>query len=53
MKIELELLLLLADLYDNVPMVTPNRAELLYELASDIWQKRQQEEKIDAKKLLQ
>ena len=44
MKIELELLLLLADLYDNVPMVTPNRAELLYELASDIWQKRLQEE---------
>ena len=43
MKIEIELLLLLSELYKAVPMMTPNRSQLIYELASEVWEQRQQD----------
>ena len=43
MKIEVELLLLLSELYKSIPHRTPKRYELIHEFASEIWNQRQLE----------
>ena len=42
MKIELELMLFLAELYKAVPMITPDRYRLIFEMASEVWEERKE-----------
>ena len=43
MKIDVELLLLLSELYSSIPLRTPDRYVLIHQLATEIWSNRQKE----------
>lgn len=43
MQIELELLLLLSELYGSIPLRTPDRYQVIYKFATDIWKQWQME----------